>query len=178
MARPRRAANLPAQNTKVSLESLRDLRTLVEQIVKGDPLVDPLQFTIAQRRNCVELMRYGLKMDVARIARSLRVSTETIRSDLRVIHIQLAQQLNTADIYDAIVGELLSKIEANYQMALEKRDVSGANKATEALKELMQDLGKITKASQVIEHKGIDILDLARAASPDDDIDVIVEPIE
>jgi hypothetical protein len=145
-----------------------DVRTTVTQIIEGT--FDPKKLTRDQRRNCVEYLRYGLRLDVTRIGKYLKVARGTVDADLRLIHVAIAKSMEHGEITSEIVGELLSKLSTNYQMALEKKDVAGANKATEALKELWQDLGKISVKSQKLEHSGtVDILELAKYAAGDED---------
>lgn len=145
-------------------EKIFDVRGTVELMLTG--AFDPKKLSKEQRRNCVEYLRYGLRMDKTRISRTLRCSRMTVDADLRVIHLALATALTAGGIAEEMVGQLLSMIHLNYQMALDKKDVAGANKSTEALKELLQELGHIEKTPDKVQ-VGVDILDLI----PDDEDD-------
>lgn len=144
-----------------------DVAKLVTQLVNKE--IDPKSLSKDQRRNCVEFCRYQLRQDIAKIARLLQVQMTTVRADLRFIHVSTAKFLEHGQMSSEIIGEIYERLQANYQLALDKKDVAGANKATEMLKVFWQDLGRMSKADQVVRHEGLSILDLARAASVEDE---------
>lgn len=126
--------------------------------------LDPKNLDIDQRRNCVEYLRYVNFFNVNRIARIMGVSRVTINEDLRNIHVGIARFMEHGEIANEVIGELYQKMQLNYQIALDKRDVSGMNKAVEQLKLLYQDLGQLSKAGETVHHT-VDILELTEAAA-------------
>jgi hypothetical protein len=143
------------------------IRDCVEKIARGE--FDPAELSRDDRQFCVEFLRYEMRYPIRQIAKLLKIRETMVNSDLRLITIGMAKCMEHGEISAELVGTLMAQLRTNYDMALEKRDVSGANKSTEMLKELAQDLGHITKAGDTINHKGLDILALALGANKDDE---------
>jgi hypothetical protein len=143
-------------------QKLNSIRETIEQIAKDQ--VDPKTLSVEDRRLCVEFLRYEMRYAVRQIARILKTSEGIVNADLRVVNIGMAKAMQHGEIGAELVGQLIAQLRANYDMALEKRDVSGANKTTEMLKELAQDLGHVQRAGDAQNSKALDILALAIGA--------------
>lgn len=139
------------------------IRESIELIAKD--ALNPRTLSREDRRLCVEFLRYELRYPTSKIAKFLQVSEPTINTDLHAIHIGVGKALDHGEVTAELVGQLLGQLRTNYNMALEKRDVSGANKATQLLQELAQDLGHVSKADDTVNHKGLDLLALAVGAA-------------
>ena len=139
-----------------------DVVKTLDRLSKHD--LDPKTLDKDQRINCVEYLRYVNFFNVNKIARIMGVTRVTINEDLRNVHIGIARFMEHGEIANEIIGELYQKMQLNYQIALDKRDVSGMNKAVDQLKLLYQDLGQLAKAGDTVHHT-VDLLELTQAAA-------------
>lgn len=154
---------MKASEKEVKYQSIREA---LEQIQKEQ--LNPKELSLEDRRLCVEFLRYEGRQSIQKIARILKVSEAVIKADLKIVNVGMARALEHGEIAAELVGQIIGQMRTNYDMALEKRDVSGANRSTEMLKELAQDLGHVTKAGDTVHHKGINILSLALGAAEKD----------
>ena len=150
------------KTTTVKQQKLNSIREALEQIAKDQ--LDPKTLTVEDRRLCVEFLRYEMRYSVRNIARILKASESTINSDLRTVNIGMAKAMEHGEIGAELVGQLIAQLRTAYDMALEKRDVSGACKSTEMLKELAQDLGHVERSGDKEKGRALDILALAIGA--------------
>ena len=138
-----------------------DVRTVVAQLAENQ--LSPKLLSREQRVECVEYMRYALRLNQATIAKTLKCDGSTVNGDLEKVHERLGQYLQTGSVALQALGEIYQKLQTNYQIALEKKDVAGANKATELLQKLYQDMELLKKSEEEVHHT-VSILDLASHA--------------
>lgn len=147
---------------KIKEKRLNSIRETIELIAKDQ--INPKSIKIHERRLIVEFLRYDLRYPVRRIAQLLKCQEWGVKQDLKVVNVNVAKELEHGEISSEIIGQIMSQLSSNYDLAMDKRDVSGANKSTELLLKFSQDLGHVTKADDVVNHKGLDILSLALGA--------------
>lgn len=141
---------------------LNSIRETIELIAKDQ--LNPRLLAREDRRLCVEFLRYELRYPIRRVAQLLKTTEVTVKHDLKVINVGIAHELEAGEVGAQLVGQLMAQLQTNYDLALDKRDVASANKATELLQKLAQDLGHVSKAEDTINHRGLDILGLALSA--------------